>query len=219
MKNKKTPTRSDTSPKARFQKKVKAKPVSKEGYLDGIFYESLTEMYSLSWLLELKKAGYVKEITRSESFLLSDSITNDFVIQMKRGSKPSAQTLVHGHSYTADYNAIFTKKAIGVFCWVLGSGIKWEKQWLVCHDHKKDEYYCHIEVKPDFTDWKGKTSKAVNDCKWVYQKYGKFINIFKPENRFEPTFTPSSYLLTGTGKPRKIKYSTRTLNEYLTQFK
>lgn len=216
MKNKKSPTRNDTSPKARFQRKVKSKTLPKEGYLDGIYYESYTEYYALSWLLELKSNGYVKAIKRSESFQLSDNILNDYTIQMKRSSKTATQTLAFGHSYTADYDAVFTKKAIGKFCWLLGSGTKWEKHWLICHlTDKKDEYYCHIEVKPDFTDWKGKTSKAVNDCKWVYQKYGRFVNIFKPENRFESTFTPECYFLTGTGKPRKLKYETRTLEEYL----
>lgn len=212
-KNRNPPTRKDTSTKAKKAQKAKVKPVPQQGYLEGIFYESLTEMYVLSWFLELKKEGYVKNIERSSSFLLSDSIRNDYVVQLKRGSKPMTQTIAHGHSYTPDYNVVFTKKALGVFIWDIESTTKYDKAWLVAHKVDDSSYITYTEVKPT-ANWRGKNTSAGNDGKWVYQKYKIFINMFKPD-RFECTFTPHAYTKTGTGKARKMNYKPIFLNEFL----
>lgn len=186
----------------------------KEGICEGIPYESNCELACLHWLLTLKKEGYVLQIERSPSFLLCDPVTNNYAQQLKRGSKAVQQVITKGHSYTPDFKVWFTDKAIGKFIWVDGTSEKWARNLMVAH--KADGgWSAYIEVKPDF-DRRGSTSKAVNDMKWVYQKYRIFVNLFRPEHVFNVTFTPQEYLKTSKGKVKKLRYKVRSLKQYLT---
>lgn len=193
------------------RRKTDNKP--KEGKFDGIVYESSCELAVLLWLGELKKEGYVISIDRCPSFLLSDPITTNYAQQLKKGSKAVQQVISKGHTYTPDYMVRFSEKAVGRFIWVDRSNSKWERGLLVVHK-VDNQYITYIEVKPDF-DRNNTTSRAVNDMKWVYQKYGIFINLFKPEHRFSITFTPLLYLKTSTGKVKKLKYNPRSLKQYI----
>lgn len=217
MQNKKAP-RGDTSAKAKNKGKEVAKrrnKQAKEGEYRGLVWESGCELACLHFLFILKDQGYVHSIGRGETFLLSDAVTHNYSVPLKRGSKVVQQLIWRGHSYSDDFVVHFTRKALGVFAWTLGSNCKFDPRWFVVHPTADpDLFLCHIEVKPDFS-FQGKTEKAVNDMKWVFQKYGIWVNLFKPAHRFNLCFTPEEYKITERGKSRKLNYKVRSLADYL----
>lgn len=210
--------RSDMSSKQRSKgkkvaKRAGAKRRKVEGEYEGIYYESGCELACIYWLINLRKKGYVSVIRRCPSFLLCDAVVNNYAEQLKRGSKSVQQTITKGHTYTPDYVAVFTEKALGKFVWNIDSNTRWSRNLMVGH---KDEggYVVYIEVKPDY-DRNNTTGKAVNDMKWVFQKYELFINLFKPDHRFDLTFCPEEYIYTQRGDKRKLRFSPRNINDYL----
>ena len=52
------------------------------------------------------------------------------------------------------------------------------------------------------------TRLAKINFKWVWEKYGIFINLFVPPKHFDKSFTPKKYMTTDKShKPRKINYN------------
>ncbi len=223
MARKKVINKNDTSTKKRsVGKKIAKKKSNKinrnEGTYNGVPYESGCELACLYFMEILKKKGYVSKVDRSESFLLCDSVVHNYSLTGKRGaSRPMTQTINLGHSYTADYRITFTKKAIGMFCWIMNSNTKYDKSLFVAQNID-NEIVSYIEVKPDF-DSRGKTRSAINDMKWVFQKHKIFINLFRPNRWFEGTFTPTNYQFTERGIKRKLNFKIRSIDDYLNTLK
>lgn len=215
--NRKTPTR-----------KIKKPKEPKIGQYLGLEYESFCELSFLYFAEELMKLGYVARVERSPSYSLCDPVQNSYAIQLKRGSKQDTQTISQGVTYTPDFDIYFTSKAIGLFCWELGSGKKWEKNLLVAQTvpyiglpsqytptpEDKKLYRACCEVKPDFSR-NSTTPKSVQSMKWLMQKHGVFVNLFRPNRIFEGLFTPQKYLVTERGTPRLLKYKVLNLQQYL----
>ncbi len=200
-------------------KKVKKPKEPKVGTYIGCEYESFCELSLLFFAEELMKDGYVQKVERSPSYMLCDPVQSTYAIQLKRGSKQETQTISQGVTYTPDYDIYFTSKALGVFCWELGSGKKWNKNLLVAQRVFWDEKKVYLlkaccEVKPDFSR-NSTTPKSVQSMKWLYQKQGVFVNLFRPNRMFEGLFVPSKYLVTERGTKRILKYRAKTLQEYL----
>ena len=159
----------------------------------------------------------VEKIERSPSYMLCDPVQSTYAVQLKRGSKHETQTISNGVTYTPDYDIYFTAKALDKFCWELGSGTKWNKNLLVAQKlnvHGKILYRACIEVKPDFSR-NSTTPKSVQSMKWLMQRHGVFVNLFRPNRIFEGLFTPGKYLITERGTPRKLKFRPKSLGEYL----
>lgn len=195
-----------------MKKKSKEKPLKTGKYL-GLEYESFCELSCIYFAEELIKLGYVDRIERSPSYLLCDPVQHTYVEQLKKGSKQVTQTISQGVSYTPDFDIYFTEKARGKFCWVLGSTIKWEKNLLVAQNIGSFYKAC-CEVKPDFSR-ASTTPKSVQSMKWLFQKHGVFCNLFRPNRIFEGLFVPQKYLKTERGTPRKLKFKSLSLQEYL----
>lgn len=213
----KTKQRSDTSSKAKFNEKPKKpkKDAGKGVYL-GVEHDSYEELCFLYWAEELKKQGYIISVERSESFLLCDALTNNYAEQLKTKSKPVNQLLSHGHSYTPEFKIIWNyKKARDKFVWLIGSGSKFDKFFIAHKNHgDTDTCYTYIEVKPPF-DYANMTRLAKINIKWVYQKYGIYVNLCVPQELFKKTFVPRKFLITSTGKAKKINFKQTTMFEYL----
>lgn len=205
------------------KKKPKIERHPKIGTYLGLEYESFCELSCLFFCEELMRQGYVRMVKRSQSYLLCDPVQNTYVVQLKKGSKQETQTIAHGVSYTADFDIYFTSKALGIFCWELGSSAKWEKNLLVAQKAFANGpgsevlYMASCEVKPDFQR-NSTTPKSVQSMKWLYQKHGVFVNLFRPNRMFEGLFVPDKYLLTERGTPRKLKFKPLTLQKYLLRF-
>ena len=181
-------------------------------------YESFCELSLLYFAEELIKAGYAKIVMRSPSYSLCDPVQSSYAVQLKRGSKQETQTISQGVTYTPDYDIYFTLKALGIFCWELGSGTKWDKNLLVCErfiwNDTEIYYKACCEVKPDFSR-NSTTPKSVQSMKWLYQKHKVFVNLFRPNRIFEGLFLPDKYLMTERGTKRILKFKPKTLQEYL----
>ena len=198
-------------------KRIKKPTEPKVGKYIGVEYESFCELSCLFFAEELMKDGYVERVERSPSYMLCDPVQNTYALQLKRGSKHETQTISNGVSYTPDYDIYFTDKAIGKFCWELGSGTKWDKNLLVAQkvlSNGKTLYRACVEVKPDFSR-NSTTPKSVQSMKWLMQRLGVFVNLFRPNRIFEGLFVPGKYLTTERGTPRKLKFRPKNLGEYL----
>lgn len=190
----------------------------------GLDYESFCELSCLYFAEELIRKGFVSKIERSPSYMLCDPVQNSFAIQLKRGSKQETQTVSQGVSYTPDYDIYFTAKALGIFCWELGSGMKWDKNLLVSQkvsigkDGDDIAYMACCEVKPDFSR-NSTTPKSVQSMKWLMQKHGVFVNLFRPNRIFEGLFVPDKYRITERGTQRILKFKALRLDDYLKNYK
>lgn len=209
--SKKTPkkTRSRKTP----AKRIKKPKEPKVGQYIGLEYESFCELSCLFFCEELMKDGYVVKVERSPSYLLCDPVQNTYAEQLKRGSKQVTQTISLGVTYTPDYDIYFTEKALGLFCWDLNSSVKWEKNLLVVQK-VGDFYRACCEVKPDFQR-ASTTPKSVQSMKWLMQKRGVFVNLFRPNRMFEGLFVPEKYKTTERGTPRVLKFRALNLQQYL----
>lgn len=203
------------------RKRTKKDVSPKEGtYLD-LQYESLCELSCIYFAEELIKRGYAVKIERSPTYLLCDSVSNTYSEQLKKGSKTFTQTISQGVSYTPDFDIYFTQKALGLFCWELGSNVKWDKNLLVVQrvfnkfTGGDDLYRATCEVKPDFSR-NSTTPKSVQSMKWLYQGNKVFVNLFRPNRIFEGLFVPDKYRITERGTQRLLKFKSKTLQEYLT---
>lgn len=188
------------------KKNKKPKAIKTRTYL-GIPVDSDGEIHFIMWMEELKQNGYIKEYKRGESILLSNSVTNNYVQQLKTKSKPCHHTILMGHSYSWDFTIEWTE--LGLQYFVSRFGEKWEKPFLI-----NSKSMSFIECKPPF-NFQNMSRLAVLNIKWVWEKCQIFIQMVKNEELFEKTFTPKQYLITKSGKPRKIKYKIKTLEEYL----
>jgi hypothetical protein len=215
MKNNRNKNKNDTSSKGKF--KVKPKRESKKatkGVLNGIDYDSLEEMYVLQWLFELKNAGYIISIQRSESFLLCDSVVNNYAEQLKTSSRPKTQTLLHGHSYTPEFIVEWNfNKSKDKFTHLFSSGKKVENVFIAGH-HNSLNPVTYIEVKPMFDQNNMERLFKLNQ-KWMWDKHGIFVNLVKVNELFPKTFTPRAYLTTPSGRPRMLKWKEKSLFQFL----
>ena len=207
-------TRKDMSAKKRDAAKPKnLKKKDRVGIYKGIEWESFEELAFLYWAFELKNQGYIKSLRRSESFLLCDSMVHDFVVNLKTKSKPASEIVMHGHSYTPEFIIEWDPKARKkIFdtlitserynCPILGTHKEWEG------------FTSYVEIKPMFDQNNMERLFKVNQ-KWMWQKHGIFVNLVKPQDLFQKTFTPAEYLRTPTGKPRKLNWKPRSLFDFL----
>lgn len=190
---KKTTTRKSLVEK---QREYLSFPVDSEG-----------EIHFIMWMEELKQNGFIKDYKRGDSKLLSSSVTNNYVQQLKTKSKPCTQNILMGHSYNWDFTIEWTD--LGIKHFVNKFGEKWEKPFII-----NSESESYIECKPPF-DFQNMSRLAVLNIKWIWDKYQIFIQLVKNIELFEKTFTPKVYLTTKNGKERKTKHKIRTLEEYL----
>lgn len=206
-----------TATKKAPMRKIKKPKEPKEGEYLGLPYESFCELSCLFFSEELIRLGYVKKVERSPSYLLCDPVQNTYAEQLKRGSKQVTQTVSLGVTYTPDYDIYFTDKALGIFCWELGSDKKWDKSLLVVQKDISGAdvlYKACCEVKPDFQR-NSTTPKSVQSMKWLMQKRGVYVNLFRPNKMFEGLFVPQKYLTTERGTARKLKFKILNLQQYL----
>lgn len=212
--------------KARVAKKPRLKrpDVPKTGLYMGLEFESFCELSCIYFAEELIKEGYADRIVRSPSYLLCDPVQHTYVEQMIKSSKQVTQTVSLGVSYTPDYDIYFTRKALGVFCWELGSAVKWEKNQLVVQMITEVDslgyplYKACCEVKPDFSR-ASTTPKSVQSMKWLMQRHNVYCNLFRPNKIFEGLFVPDKYRVTERGTQRILKYQALSLQQYLNKLK
>jgi hypothetical protein len=217
-KQKSAPTRKDTSAKAKaLRQPRKSKKADTQGSYKGIAYESLEELAFLQWAFELVKTGFILHIGRSESFLLCDALAHNYAQQLKTKSKPMQQLLLHGHSYTPEFDIQWNDTAIRAgLVWVANEKSRFDA--LFIGRYLEGRLVTTIEVKPMFDQNNMERLFKVNQ-KWMWDKHHIFVNLVKPQMLFKETFTPREYLTSPAGRPRKLKWVVRSVGEFLNKSK
>lgn len=209
--------RSDTSNKKKRVKRVKKEPKAvTKGVYKGLEYDSLGELAVLQWLFELKALGVIKAIKRADSYLLSDTLINNYALQKKSVSSiPIEQNLMRGHSYTPEFEVIWDRKRAENLVWIMGTRTKFDKVFIG-HTVKDNttELVTVIEVKPSFDQNNMERLFKLNQ-KWMWDKHGIFVNLVKVNDLFPNTFTPKGFLTTPTGKRRILKWPHVSVNQYV----
>jgi len=181
----------------------------------GILCDSSEEIALLQWLWELKNLGYIRLIDRCYSFKLSDAVKLDYKEskQLKTKSKEVIKQLdvLREHVYTPEFTVQWCDNFI-LKAAETPNGIFYTK------DLDYLSLITYFEVKPKFDQNNMSRLFKINQ-KWMWDKHGIFVNLVIPEKLFKETFTPKEYLLTPTGKSKKINWKIRTCNEFLKSFK
>ncbi len=212
-KNRNPTTRKDTSAKPRKNAKEKAEKEG-VGVYNSIPYESFNELHFLYWAEEMKEAGYILDIERAPSYMLTEGYTHNYTVQNKKGTQGSfkAQTIIRPSVYTPEFILTWNKAHVDKLIWLF-TDTKYEALFI---GHVSDfKVKVWIEVKPHFNA-RGKTTLFVNNQKFLFKTHGIYVNLVKIPDLFEDTFTPKLYLKTATGKDRKINFEVKTLNQFIT---
>lgn len=181
-------------------------------------FDSKEELYFSWYLMELQKNGYIESWARfeevSDSYNLTEGLIWEYIKPMKRvADKELEQIILSPSAYTPDFKIFWTPKALGIFVSDLNSARSTEKieTEFICQD-----LISIIEVKGTF-DMGNMTRLAINNIKFVYYKFGVYVNMIKVPAIFNKSFTPNRYLLTDkTLKIRTIKYkNVRTIQQFI----
>jgi len=194
--------------------KPKAKPVTNPDF------DSPEEEWFSWYLEELVQAGLASRWSRAETYDLSPPLVGRYLRLKGKGPKAKEvvveKDILKKHSYTPDFSVWWTEEAYrcGLVQNVSRSEIKDSTPILANPDQMSV-----FEVKP-FFDRHGKTTWATCQIKWLYQLQGTFVQLVKvgsnkTDGIFSKSFTPAKYLLTRTGKDRKLHHDPITLQEFL----
>ena len=180
-------------------------------------YDSPEELY-VSWYLdELEEAGYVERyLHQPKSLELSDKKTFPWEKVLKTKRKQMSSTLLQGHIYTPDFSVTWEESAEELFFKSIFFARNNVKGIMFANwPNDAFNFYSYIEVKPIF-DRNNMTRLFTINQKWVYDKYGIYVQKIIPQKLFKDTFTPQRYLSTDSGKQkRKLNFAPRTLAEYI----
>lgn len=195
-----------------------AKDKKEKRYYNGIQIDSDEEMLTLMWLEELGEKGFIEKIERAESFELSDGLTNVYeeTIQMKTKSKTveKRKTILEAHIYTPEFVITWSPIAVVNLLYRHVNSIREKFTQLFMYNQTRVGPVSYIEVKPEW-DQNNMTRLFKINQKWIWEKYGIFINLVQPAQLCAKTFTPKKWLTTATGKKRLIHWETRSIDEWL----
>ena len=186
-------------------------------YYNGIAVDSQEEVMMIMWLEELIEAGYAERLERAETYSLSERLEREYAVEQQLKTKSKIVTkreiLLEDHVYTPEFRVKWSQKAMRVFIDYVYSPYKVNKS-LLRFSTKGGELTTIVEVKPNF-DQNNMTRLFKINQKWMWQRYGLFVNLVQPHKLFEETFTPKAWLVNSSGKKRVIHWEVRTLEEYV----
>jgi len=176
-----------------------------------ILCDSSEEISFLMWLHELKDLGYITKIERSISFELSQALKMPYkenkALKTKTKVVDKNLDVLREHVYTPEFQVCwhtnkFTKDPSNLTGLFFSRTLFFEDPIML------------FEVKPKFDQNNMSRLFKINQ-KWMWDKHGIFVNLVIPEKLFKETFTPKEYLLTPTGKPKKINWKVITCEQFL----
>lgn len=182
-------------------------------------FDSKEELY-FSWMLEeLEEAGYINSWGQCKTYPLGEKIVNKYIEQLKTKSKDKEQTILNGCEYTPDFQINWnSERAYNIF-------FDWYKSIskintdLILAETDGMTTTSIIEIKPNF-DQNNMTRLNGINRKWVYQKYGIFVNLVKIPDIFKDTFVPIKFLKTDSGRQdRVINFPIHSLQQYINKIK
>lgn len=186
-------------------------------------FDSQEEEWMYWWFKELESAGYVKLVEMHPfSYPLFDGVSVKYFepYKKKEGGKYTDEPIIPEHVYTPDMIVWWDDSALGLFAEPFNSDNRKKKgrviDKILCQKHDEEAaWYSVIEVKPNF-DRFNMIRIAKIHIQWVFQKFSDYINIVSPKTHFPKSFTPQKYMITKTGKARKLPYKkVLTLDEFI----
>jgi len=184
-------------------------------------YKSDEERYFADWLEELKEADYVKSWEyEPETFVLAEKVDFPCLKRMKTKNKQEEFNGMQKVEYTYDFKILWDFKAVGIFIW--DESITYIKKSDVLFFNYGSTVISYIDIKGTFGGRNNSSAiSAPIKMKWLYQKYGIYVQIIKPlGGLFKKTFYPKSYFTTDKGNERskRIKGKNIPISE-LKEFK
>ncbi len=175
------------------------------------------EWYFSWWLDELVKIGIINRyLYESNTFILSNAKSYPHLLIMKTKTKLTEKSLLEEHVYTPDFLIEWNEKYLNRFFRIINDETCTVKcPFLAVRSTKDGKAYTFIEVKGDF-DRNNMTRLFKITQKWLYDKYGLYVDLLKLPTLFKRTWVPERFLKTNsTNQPRSINFKINTLNEYL----
>jgi hypothetical protein len=178
-------------------------------------YRSDEEKYFSWWLDELQELELIKGYDyENKEWSLSPPITIFHEKHLKTKIKTEERSILKSHSYGCDFTIYPLSESFGRIFAMMDVPVKVVLPYLYGSHHN-----IYVEIKPIF-DKNNMTREFAINRKWVYEKYGDFVNLVKIGNTknsfFSKTFTPRRFLLTDkTNKPRSLKYTPVMIEDYL----
>lgn len=192
--------------------------MGKQYTFHGGSYDSTEEYYFECCLKEMLKTGFIKSYKRQPPSIKTTEglkITYTETTQLKTKTKivVKHQTILQGSEYTPDFLVIWNDKADGVFF----QDALWTTEKIVTPFIAYPEnanYQSIIECKGSF-DRNNMTRLFILNQKFIWDKHRKYVNLVVIPDFFKKIFTPKEYLLTPTGKTKKLNFTPSSLKEYL----
>ena len=180
-----------------------------------IIYDSEEEGHFAEYLQELVSIGFIQSWHyHPKPFLLCEKATYQYNEQLKTKTNIKNGFLLNQHSYQADFLVYWYEKAHILFYGILNNGDQAMKYPFVANNNGR--IWSVIDTKGSFIGPHNNSAISFPlDQKWVYQKYGIYVQKVIPKKLFESTFTPLAYTKTPTGKDRKINFKVKTLTDYI----
>jgi hypothetical protein len=184
--------------------------------------DSEEELFFCYWLEELKENGFIDSFERvTDSMSVYEPFYYEYYKKTKKGPKLAKKILTRKLTYTADFQIKWNKKADGIF--VMNSeGLYPEKHSSYFHCIPLSNFFSIVDVKGTFKNPKVHTSVTFPIIQKILLSHGCYVQDVIPlgdKGLFAKTFTPKKYLLTNTGKQRKIKWKVYTLEEFINKYK
>lgn len=193
--------------------------MKKEYKYQDVSYDSQEEVMFAMWCNELEQAGYINTWHKNYcEYKLTNGLYVEYTETKQLKTKLKAiqrkQTILSPSVYTPDFEILWDKKAGGIFHQVILKNQKINLPFLSDY-YKHVGYTSIVEVKPLF-DQNNMSRLFKNNQKFMWDKLGLYVNLTVPQELFAKTFTPKEYLITPTGKQRKItKWKVKTLQNFI----
>lgn len=167
-------------------KKKKQKPA-----YNGITFDSTEEIEFYQWCEEAKNAGLILDfVYQPEKYILSN-----------KRVELTGELILNPHVYTADFQIY---RSSGVFDSVL------KKSFI-----GSSVQFFMIDIKGFASLYDDGRTFKINQ-KWMYDKYGVYVNKVIPEEFFNETWVPVQARYTAKTKKEKKKYlKFRSINDFL----
>ena len=150
-------------------------------------------------------------IYEPERFCLSGSFTTSKEVVVKNKQKTVKRNLLMSHSYSCDFKVVWNAEYKDqLFSDV--NDIKLNTHFVA--QKINEEWISYLEVKPEW-DFNNMTRLFILNQKWVYDKHGVYIQLFKPIEFFKSFFIPERYKYTDAKlENRKINFFYLTFDQW-----
>jgi len=168
--------------------------------LNGMNFKSNEERFFWDWLKEAEKYGLVQDIIyQPESFKLSDAVFVQKIKHLKTKIKYYNKSLLRKHDYTADfYFSVVNIRLAKTFNYNWNGLIYVDTKGA--HPGKRNNSAITFPLNQ----------------KWVWDKYGIYVEKVIPKELFKKTWVPESAMSSPVlGKPVKQYIGCKTIKDYI----